>query len=842
MVFSDSSKDVHLRTDREDATYLCATCKTDDDGWQYTEILLDHQIWAIRGTLYLVNWYSCPKLTHQLKPGAMKLKSGSVLCGTLNDDLGGNEVTFCLEFYISIKNGQLIWDDISGDVRARMVRYVLDEDAVLKGLVVGLDGKLHVSKLPLGDHYENDDGYIKPKKDGHFQYTATSFWIDEEFRLNARLKYWSCGGGYRLPEYPIYKDIIVSDDGSLSITDPVEYGLFDLRGPFFEFLMKIPIVGYWVAGIDALAGDEDEALKAVAECTYSTVVLAASLAGGFIGGPLGAAVGTAVAAAAAPYVKAAIAQGISDPTMRAELTGVSIFKILTEEVFIIAGVGVAEISSAFEELLTEELTAEGFDTLFSSMGGQLGKKALKKLTDKQMHLIVGTLVEGIKTGKGEDFVRQKIQQYEKPLKDAGNDAKQAVQGAVQKAVQETKKRVRTQIIECVGLQDGEQYIKTVVQGAVQNSLEPIRRAAAKKAEEDARYSELKGQEDSPAASELKQVISNAIKSLTEAADRFIQSVEGQAKLAAENWVPGIVEAAMEGIKQASDQAISGAVQKVGDEVRDDIQDSVQKLQKAAWDSLQQAASEGGQEAQGTIQNDLEGFAKNITQEGEQNIKKMSEAMNDPAQNVHATVQSMANDILDALREEVRGEGAKQSKDIRLYEDTIQRLQNTKQEHMEDFRSRAQKAIQAAEETAMESFRDAEKVVPGAVSLVMLNVKTAAEKAVADAVHAMGDTVHGTVQGVVQKLQETFERNVQEAAQAAQDKIQMEIQETVTKAGNNAVQEGEQKLEEFDVAEEFQAGSLKAMRGGGDGWQGAPDDPVQDILHGVNRLKGLGLGH
>jgi hypothetical protein len=36
----------------------------------------------------------------------------------------------------------------------------------------------------------------------------------------------------------------------------VEYGFFDPRGPFFRFLEDIPLLGYYIAGIDAMAGYE----------------------------------------------------------------------------------------------------------------------------------------------------------------------------------------------------------------------------------------------------------------------------------------------------------------------------------------------------------------------------------------------------------------------------------------------------------------------------------------------------------------------------------------------------------------------------------------------------------
>ncbi|KAL2837622.1 hypothetical protein BJX68DRAFT_249659 [Aspergillus pseudodeflectus] len=188
----------------------------------------------------------------------------------------------------------------------------------------------------------------------------------------------------------------------------VEYGFFDPRGPFFRFLEDIPLLGYYIAGIDAMAGDEDEAKRAAAECTYSTMVLAASIAGGTLGGPLGAALGSAIATVAGKYVEAAIAETIEDPTLRAPLTGVSIYNILVSEVFIIAGVGIGEISSQFGQLLTDELTEEGFSELFSKMAGQLGKKGLNKLTKEELKLIVDTVIKAVQEGHDSDWVAKQL--------------------------------------------------------------------------------------------------------------------------------------------------------------------------------------------------------------------------------------------------------------------------------------------------------------------------------------------------------------------------------------------------------------------------------------------------
>ncbi|KAL5042427.1 hypothetical protein BDW71DRAFT_211184 [Aspergillus fruticulosus] len=740
---------------------------------------------------------------------------------------------------------------ISDDVRARMVKYALNEDAVLSGFVVGNDGKLHYAELPLGDHYENDDGYFKQKKNGHFQYTAKSFWLESGFELSAELKYWSLGGGYQIAGYPIYKDIRVGDDGSLSIDDPVEYGFFDLRGPFFEFLEKIPILGYWVAGIDAIAGDEDEALKAVAECTYSTVVLAATLAGSFLGGPLGAAVGSAVAAAAAPFMEAAIAQGISDPTMRSELTAVSIYKILTQEVFIIAGVGIGEISGAFGKLLTDELTEEGFESLFSDMGGQLGKKGLKALTKKQMKMIVNTLVDAVQHGQGEEYVRAKIQQYERPLL----DLKKIIKQAEQKAIQKAKQNVKEMMMTFAALPGRPQALSTALQDVVRVALESIHNGEVTRAENDPPDCQPEGQEDSPAVKEIKGVINNATEKISQAAERVIQNayeaIKTATATATSKIIPTAVDAAMKELQKTSDQAMADAVQKMGEESRKDVQKTSQELLNAACDSVQKAAYEAQQEAQYAIQKEAQKYviglekilvdamvvvlheAIKVANTPEPWIKtQISEA--NPAKCFTQPIQDLVDKILDTLREKAQDEGQAEWEDRpggpgrgMLSSPPLDR-DEAKKEAIGDFRSRAEKAVQDAEQTVKQTLAHLHQEALNAVERCMQGVKEAAEQAVADTSHTRGDAVQ-MVQEVVQKTQEIAKVIIQKAAEAV---VQKEAQD-MKKAAMSAIQEGEQKLQNLDMDQEVLLGEIEGDVGMS-GWKGAPLDPAQELLQGRMR--------
>ncbi|KAF7595958.1 hypothetical protein BBP40_004104 [Aspergillus hancockii] len=810
------------------------------------------------------------KLVDVVKPGCLELKGGSVL---MIPDMAlkplRQESSLCLDFCISNDNGTLTYNDLGWklasmsrrvDVRARMVKHWLDSDAVLMGFVIGRDGKLHPASLPLGDHYENDDGYIKQKKDGHFQYTATSFSVDSGFVLSARLAYWSLGGGYRLPTYPIYRDIQVGDDGNIWID-----------GPFLE---EIPVLGYVIAGVDAIAGDDDEAIHAAAVCTYPTIVLAATIAGATFGGPLGAAVGSAIAQLAAPYVEAEIAKGISDPTMRGELTAVSLYKILIAEVFVVAGVGIGEISSAFGKLLVEELTAEGFDTLFSSMAGSLGKKGLNSLTKKEMKLYVLTLKHTHSASLLRFLYVFLTVLTEKPLREIVDKAKLAVQPGAEKAVQETKQNVRSAILKSVVPQDRAQSLRTALQEVVQNSLGLIREAAAKKAEEDWRSSylnvlgnlprvedlgnlpaakelgKLPGAKDVslPAAEELQKAIWNAMEKVRNATREAVQDTQEEVRLTAQKTVPEEVAAAIDNITQASYQAVDDAVYKMGEEVQEEVQAAVHKHGDAAQAFMQVEACEAQQKAQNTIQETIKETAVNAQLKIQQYAKSMEktvkkiiaavqaaaqeavsgteqevkeeirQTVQDPAQKVRATVQEMAQNILESLREAAREEGRKEwraqsekKEDWTVYlteEDGIQKPPKTAEEALERFGSAVQKAVKGAEEEVMLEVRKPRK-------LWMVHCR---------AWDLQSRRLSRRQWRPYRRLRKI---KVQEAGQAAHDKIQKAIQAVMLKAANDAVQEEQQKIKGFDMGQEVFIGEVKGKLGRG-GWPGH-HSPSDDLL-------------
>ncbi|KAE9403523.1 hypothetical protein BT96DRAFT_1080185 [Gymnopus androsaceus JB14] len=77
-----------------------------------------------------------------------------------------------------------------------------------------------------------------------------------------------------------------------TITSP-----FTRDGAATCFCERFPILGYGVAGIQKLAGNDEHAKRALALTTNSTLTVAGGVGGFFVGGPVGAALGAAAASA-----------------------------------------------------------------------------------------------------------------------------------------------------------------------------------------------------------------------------------------------------------------------------------------------------------------------------------------------------------------------------------------------------------------------------------------------------------------------------------------------------------------------------------------------------------------
>ncbi|KAH8700736.1 hypothetical protein BGW36DRAFT_374871 [Talaromyces proteolyticus] len=416
MGFSTSSKNISLRSivhqpDGKDITNLCAYCKRDDGQWCYSEITIDwHVGFTITGGGSF--WLDSNGITSNRNIENLTLAAeGAVLLCKLDDSWNHKIIPLCLDLIFHNDNGQLVYQIPPKNIRSRLCHVTLNQWTVIKGFAFTRYGTLRATELDLGKHLANEDGMIVRKKNGHFDYTARNWSLDDQWNFWVSLQRINKSWNDDIQCWELMDQwISIDDDGNLIMEDAA--GTWDLRGPFFRLLEDIPVIGYIVAGIDEISGDHDEAVRAAAECTYSTIVMGAALVGGALFGPVGAAVASAVAGYAGMYAKAAIGQHIGNPAMRNEVTAITVYRVLTTELFLIAGVGIGEMSVAFSDLLAEELMAEGFDQLVVDMGKWLGKKGLKSMTKEDMKLIVNHLLDAIKHGKSEDDIKHMFNDYQ----------------------------------------------------------------------------------------------------------------------------------------------------------------------------------------------------------------------------------------------------------------------------------------------------------------------------------------------------------------------------------------------------------------------------------------------
>ncbi|KAF9995952.1 hypothetical protein BGZ80_007383, partial [Entomortierella chlamydospora] len=105
---------------------------------------------------------------------------------------------------------------------------------------------------------------------------------------------------------------------------------FSKDGAATHFFERIPVVGYGVAGVQAIAGNSEQAKRALALSTNSLITTAGAVGGFAVGGPAGAVAGGALAAQAGMASEWGIAKTINDPTVKGDVGEVSVKRALVD--------------------------------------------------------------------------------------------------------------------------------------------------------------------------------------------------------------------------------------------------------------------------------------------------------------------------------------------------------------------------------------------------------------------------------------------------------------------------------------------------------------------------------
>ncbi|KAG2002079.1 hypothetical protein GB937_009744 [Aspergillus fischeri] len=802
MYFSiNKSKNIYIQTTEKTddphsgagATYLHATCQANDGSWVENSTRLDDKIWYDpdhkRWTLGNPDWEGWwttlpdgqppPLLIDQVKPGTLQLKGGNLLTATLTQEYGGKDMAICLDFFFSNNDGKLEYDGL-------MVRYKCRDEALLRGFVIGRDGKLHYQEIDLGDHYENDNGRIKQKRNGNFFMTSDGWLVNSEFELQAHLEYKNLGGGWITAKYPLYKDIKVADDGSLSIDDPDDYPFFSLHGAFFRFLEDIPVLGYFIAGIDHLAGEYRAPLPAE------------------------------------PWV---------DP--RELLSGQQLLHwlphiALMADTFLFHGAGstIGMIGSAFGELLAEELAAEGFDKLFSTIGGWLGKKGFKKLTTKEMQKIVDTIIDAMGKGESEDTVQAKIRAFDQELREkyayalssVVRDACAAVEGSVQTAIEDVEQEIKSQIQLPDFLEDVAQKLRQAVEETLADALQQLASKAKMEGIEDYERSRDPRTVQGSYTFEVWDAREKVVAKVPEAVHEAIPDVAQQvaAEVAVEKTVEKAVENTVGRVRDLARSAISDAISELRSvrlsaddleyadlnfDIHKDVEDAVQKSVDQAQNRVVEAAKAAAEavqaKAQKLLQEALPEAEKNAVQKIEQDIqKRMDDAREDGFMYGFGGVRELPMSPADlALKDLEKGREARE-KWGKLCDEVVKKvnqavkeaaekaLQEVRQEVIKEAEGKFDMALQKMSNEAEEENFD--KV---AQAHAYDEVKKLGEKIGQCAVKKLNDAAEQIVKQIIQQaLHETWvppyllpcaaQEDARTIVRETEPKIKMVVQDTI----------------------------------------------------------------
>ncbi|KAK0664634.1 hypothetical protein QBC41DRAFT_283636 [Cercophora samala] len=359
MAFQLTSRGVHLS-----GSTLHAECRDWNSDWISTSLELDEVLGNSDGKFSL----SDKNFSHSAKN--LRLLRGSKLSASLRRRDGQlAKATFDLNLCVANINGHLQFQKPSGSLLTSASCYQLD-GKILKALCLGYDGLFHASKIDLNEYYENDNGDFTTGR--HFYYSARNVSIlpsAHSLLLKAELKgnHWYSGDFWNPSEIDLVTCLFVGN-GCLGFEK--HDGLFDRDGPVAKFFEGVPFVGFIVAGIQALAGNEEHAKRALAICANSSIVCCGILVGVWMGGPIGAALGAGLATPLGIFVETQIAGTIKDPQLLAQFEEATIGRYLYETLRNVLAAGAAAYLSSFLSAQAGNLTASALGEIASSLSSK----------------------------------------------------------------------------------------------------------------------------------------------------------------------------------------------------------------------------------------------------------------------------------------------------------------------------------------------------------------------------------------------------------------------------------------------------------------------------------------
>ncbi|XXH02056.1 hypothetical protein Hte_008421 [Hypoxylon texense] len=399
MAFSLTAKNLELR-----GSWLVAVVQKPDGSWTFAKLNLNDHIGNNNGEFDVTmdRWYN------SAEDWSCHLR-GPLLCAQLRTIAGTYAPERCINLDLFVKNhdGSLEFQDLTDSLLLYAGCLMLKDSHLLRGLVVGRDGKFAPSEINLDEHYGNINGKFEAGE-RHYSRSGRNFRLEQDARANAvRLlgELMDCEGAWHDADIDI-SDCIGNQKGNLAfLKHDEEFVREDWTSSIAE---QIPVMGEAIAGLHLGEDKEDHFYYEIASNTNSTDATVGTAIGTFIGRAIrcptiGMAIGARLATSSDAFVDDKIANTIEDFEARSQIReaalGQHVFETLRD-------MFAEDTAAASAELLGASLSPE-IDSWTSGLVAWFEKQELAAavLTDLSLHTMLNKVIKQLQGEPVEEWTK-----------------------------------------------------------------------------------------------------------------------------------------------------------------------------------------------------------------------------------------------------------------------------------------------------------------------------------------------------------------------------------------------------------------------------------------------------
>ncbi|KAF3060059.1 hypothetical protein GL218_04684 [Daldinia childiae] len=367
MAFSLTSKQIELR-----GSWLVASVrKPEDDSWSFSKLNLNEHIGNTNGTFDITGdrWHN------SAQEWSVHLR-GPYLYARLRTISGAYAEETCinLDLFVRNRDGILEFQKLGDSLLLYTAGLTLD-NAILRGLVVGRDGKFHTSEIDLDEYYGNIGGKFEVNE-RHYSRSGRNFSLARDsnsLRLTGELQ------DYEGVHHPAEVDLsacVVNRKGRLSFSKPADS--IEREHWTSAVAEQVPVFGPAVAGLHRSHDEsrtENQCYYEIATNTNSASFTIGIAIGAFIGRAsespiIGTVLGAALSNSTDVFVEDQIANAIEDPHARSQIQEAKLGSFVSE---------------ALRNLIATEQTTAAAEFLSASFNPEIDvwKKGLTAWLEKQ---------------------------------------------------------------------------------------------------------------------------------------------------------------------------------------------------------------------------------------------------------------------------------------------------------------------------------------------------------------------------------------------------------------------------------------------------------------------------